>query len=182
MGEAATTTLTVAKLKALCILNDLSASGKKSELLERLLDAGVDKETLGVEVFDEETATFHSSLDEGSDPVEDEGPVMFSLEDEETLTPTLSDDEPEDDASAISEDAEDDDILEAEILDADLVETPEDEHTSLQSVTKMPKQLNLKSILDNVGESDAALFHRCYKLLQSNILDKQKKIKDRKIC
>ena len=136
MGEAATTTLTVAKLKALCILNDLSASGKKSELLERLLDAGVDKETLGVEVFDEETATFHSSLDEGSDPVEDEEPVMFSLEDEETLTPTLSDDEPEDDASAISEDAEDDDILEAEILDADLVETPEDEHTSLQSVTE----------------------------------------------
>lgn len=136
MGEAATTTLTVAKLKALCILNDLSASGKKSELLERLLDAGVDKETLGVEVFDEETATFHSSLDEGSDPVEDEEPVMFSLEDEETLTPTLSGDEPEDDVSAISEGAEDDDVLEAEILDADLVETPEDEHTSLQSVTE----------------------------------------------
>ncbi len=95
MGEAATTTLTVAKLKALCVLNDLSASGKKSELLERLLDAGVDKETLGVEVFDEKTATFHSSSDEKSDPVEDEEPVMFSLEDEETLTPTSSDEETE---------------------------------------------------------------------------------------
>jgi hypothetical protein len=36
MADAATTTLTVAKLKALCVLNDLSATGKKAELLKRL--------------------------------------------------------------------------------------------------------------------------------------------------
>ena len=42
MGSEPTTTLTVAKLKALCVLNDLSASGKKAELLARLLEAGVD--------------------------------------------------------------------------------------------------------------------------------------------
>ena len=137
MGEAATTTLTVAKLKALCVLNDLSASGKKSELLERLLDAGVDKETLGVEVFDEKTATFHSSSDEKSDPVEDEEPVMFSLEDEETLTPTSSDEETESDASVITRDSSDDDILEAEILDADLVDVSEDELSSKEPVTEV---------------------------------------------
>ena len=57
-GDEPTTTLTVAKLKALCVLNDLSASGKKAELLARLLEAGVDKETLGIEVYDEKTATF----------------------------------------------------------------------------------------------------------------------------
>ena len=31
MGDEPTTTLTVAKLKALCVLNDVSASGKKAE-------------------------------------------------------------------------------------------------------------------------------------------------------
>jgi hypothetical protein len=70
MVETPTTPLTVAKLKALCVLNDLSSTGKKAELLERLLEAGVDKETLGIEVFDEETATFHSVTDESDDTTE----------------------------------------------------------------------------------------------------------------
>ena len=64
MGEEPTTNLTVAKLKALCVLNDLSASGKKAELLTRLLEAGVDKETLGIEVFDEETSTFQTTTED----------------------------------------------------------------------------------------------------------------------
>ncbi len=128
MADAATTTLTVAKLKALCVLNDLSATGKKAELLQRLLDAGVDKETLGVEVFDEDTATFHNT---GDDALEDDvsssqqgEPVMMSLEDEETITPTSSDndfvgDETDDSSSEL----EDEEVLDAEILDADLVES-----------------------------------------------------------
>ena len=143
MGDAATTTLTVAKLKALCILNDLSASGKKSELLERLLEAGVDKETLGVEVFDDKTATFHSTLDEDSESVEDEEAVMFSLEDEDTLTPTLSEDETETETEIEtaegSDDAPDDDILEAEILDADLVEVAR-ARTNLNLKKRQPNQ------------------------------------------
>ena len=138
MDDAATTTLTVAKLKALCILNDLSASGKKSVLLERLLEAGVDKETLGVEVFDDKTATFHSTLGEDSELVEDEEPVMFSLEDEETLTPTSLEDEPEAEIPDLSDDAPDDDILEAEILDADLVQLPEEESKSEEPPTETP--------------------------------------------
>ena len=68
MGEEPTTNLTVAKLKALCVLNDLSASGKKAELLGRLLEAGVDKETLGIEVFDEKTSTFQATSPEETSP------------------------------------------------------------------------------------------------------------------
>ena len=73
MGDEPTTTLTVAKLKALCVLNDVSASGKKAELLNRLLEAGVDRETLGIEVYDEKTATFQPVADEeGNDDAEPE--------------------------------------------------------------------------------------------------------------
>ena len=46
MAETPTTPLTVAKLKALCVLNDLKTTGKKAELLERLLEAGIDKTSL----------------------------------------------------------------------------------------------------------------------------------------
>ena len=139
MEEGPTTNLTVAKLKALCVLNDLSASGKKAELLDRLLEAGVDKETLGIEVFDEETSTFQATADEDeieaeSDAqdadgdeetdAENEGdgedePVMLSLEDDDTMASVplpSADDEPEEE-----------DVLEAEILEADLVDDEVDD-------------------------------------------------------
>ena len=139
MGEGPTTNLTVAKLKALCVLNDLSASGKKAELLDRLLEAGVDKETLGIEVFDEETSTFQATADEDEieaetdaqdadgdekTDAENEGdgedePVMLSLEDDDTMASMplpSADDEPEEE-----------DVLEAEILEADLVDDEVDD-------------------------------------------------------
>ena len=83
MGEEPTTNLTVAKLKALCVLNDLSASGKKAELLVRLLEAGVDKETLGIEVFDEETSTFQTTAEEepASEPETDDADADADIED-----------------------------------------------------------------------------------------------------
>ena len=141
MGEEPTTTLTVAKLKALCVLNDVSASGKKAELLSRLLEAGVDKETLGIEVYDESTATFQPAAaenepvaedlpavqnkaevepeavpdedEEAAESTEAEEQVMLSLEDEETIAVPLPDVEPE---------TVEDEVLEAEILEADLVD------------------------------------------------------------
>src|SRR6056300_415869 len=118
MEDVPTTNLTVAKLKALCVLNDVSATGKKSELLQRLLDAGVDNETLGIEVFDDTTATFQSTADGHEVVHEDETeidtvggaeeksetpaaaandssePVMLSLEDDDTLTPASPSPEP----------------------------------------------------------------------------------------
>ncbi|MGB0951287.1 MAG: SAP domain-containing protein, partial [Poseidonia sp.] len=143
MGEEPTTTLTVAKLKALCVLNDVSASGKKAELLARLLEAGVDKETLGIEVYDESTATFQPTAaeetstqepggeetapdneaasgaevevdEEPTEAVDADEPVMLSLEDDDTQSVPLPDAE-------VSED----EVLEAEILEADLIEDVE---------------------------------------------------------
>jgi len=151
MAETPTTPLTVAKLKALCVLNDLQTTGKKADLLERLLEAGVDKETLGIEVFDEETATFHTVGDEDEEVLEaeeseapleseeseavldaeeseidEDEPVMLSLEDDDTLTPreetkqsARSKASP---APSKSSDEDDDDVLEAEILEADLID------------------------------------------------------------
>ena len=136
MGEEPTTNLTVAKLKALCVLNDLSASGKKAELLGRLLEAGVDKETLGIEVFDEKTSTFQATASEEASPeletevdtdavdatdAEDE-PVMLSLEDDDTMDNVPLPASDEDDKEAGQAGGEDDDVLEAEILEADLVD------------------------------------------------------------
>ncbi|MDP6199297.1 MAG: SAP domain-containing protein [Candidatus Poseidonia sp.] len=140
MDEGPTTNLTVAKLKALCVLNDLSASGKKAELLQRLLDAGVDRETLGLEVFDEETATFQEAVDETEEPADE--PVMLSLEDADTLTPdeTVEEEEqaptPPEEEPMLSLD-EDEEVLEAEILEADLIdEVPEQTPQSAESEPK----------------------------------------------
>ena len=159
MDDVPTTNLTVAKLKALCVLNDVPATGKKDELLQRLMEAGVDNETLGIEVFDDSTATFQSTADgkevvhdeddagqddAGQDDAEPEAheeatepssePVMLSLEDEDTLTPSPAKVESKPPSSskeaASSPPAEDDDVLEAEILEADLVDDdePSSEH------------------------------------------------------
>lgn len=160
MADVPTTNLTVAKLKALCVLNDLSASGKKADLLARLLEAGVDKETLGVEVFDEATATFHAAPVDDDEPAtvddasssddvveeseqgvdESDEPIMLSLEDEETLTPTpVSTEKTESSVKAKkspkksepeqveAESPAEDEVLEAEILEADLIDDDEEE-------------------------------------------------------
>ena len=139
MAETPTTPLTVAKLKALCVLNDLQSTGKKADLLARLLEAGVDKETLGIEVFDEETATFHSVGDESEDAVEaseseevEDEPVMLSLEDDDTITPSVdkenkstrkkSSSSPSKERNEPDEEILDGEILEADLIDDDLVE------------------------------------------------------------
>lgn len=105
MSDDLTSTLTAAKLKALCVLNDLATSGKKSELLQRLLDSGLERDELGLPSI--------------SEMAEDE--VTFSLEDEDTLTPEI---EPEE--SIQSKRKVKDEILEAEILDADLIDISEE--------------------------------------------------------
>ena len=110
MADDLTSTLTVAKLKALCVLNDLATSGKKSELLQRLLDSGLDREELGLSSL--------SVVINDDEAIDDE--VVFSLEDDDTITPEV---EPEVSEPIKQKPAEE--ILEAEILDADLVEISE---------------------------------------------------------
>ena len=164
MGEGPTTNLTVAKLKALCVLNDLSASGKKAELLDRLLEAGVDKETLGIEVFDEETSTFQATADEDEieaetdaqdadgdeeTDAENEGdgedePVMLSLEDDDTMASVplpSADDEPEEE-----------DVLEAEILEADLVDDDVDDEP--EELDEVPLPVSSSTTTPRTKRSD----------------------------
>ena len=113
-----TSSLTVAKLKALCVINDLATSGKKAELVERLLEAGLSRNDVGL-----------SEAESTPEPVEEaeEEEVVLSLEDETTIS--IEEDEPE----SIEEPAEDEDVLEA-VLVADVVdEEPEEVFTPVES-------------------------------------------------
>ena len=108
-----TSSLTVAKLKALCVINDLATSGKKAELVERLLEAGLSRTEVGL-----------SEAEPVEEVVEEE--VVFSLEDETTIS--IEEDEPEP-AKAVKEAVikeEEDDVLEA-VLVPDLVEDEPEE-------------------------------------------------------
>ena len=108
-----TSSLTVAKLKALCVINDLVTSGKKAELVERLLEAGLSRTEVGL-----------SEAKPVEEVVEEE--VVFSLEDETTIS--IEEDEPEP-AEAVKEaviEGEEDAVLEA-VLIPDLVEDEPEE-------------------------------------------------------
>ncbi|MEC7484672.1 MAG: SAP domain-containing protein, partial [Candidatus Thermoplasmatota archaeon] len=108
-----TSSLTVAKLKALCVINDLATSGKKAELVERLLEAGLSPIEVGL-----------SEAEAVEEAVQEE--VVFSLEDETTIS--MEEDEPEP-AEPVKEaviEEEDDDVLEA-VLVPDLVEDEPEE-------------------------------------------------------
>tara|TARA_B100000925_G_scaffold87932_1_gene63399 strand:- start:3038 stop:5179 length:2142 start_codon:yes stop_codon:yes gene_type:complete len=103
-----TSSLTVAKLKALCVINDLATSGKKAELVERLLEAGLSRTEVGL-----------TEVEAVEEAVEEE--VVFSLEDETTIS--IEEDEPEPVKTvkeAIIEEKEEE-VLEA-VLVPDLVE------------------------------------------------------------
>jgi len=112
-----TSSLTVAKLKALCILNDLSTTGKKSVLVERLLEFGLDRSAIGLSV--KKVSKAKPSKEKKPAVVEEE--FVMSLEDESTLTP--------EEDEVISQDVElaEEDFIDAEILDADLIDELEEE-------------------------------------------------------
>jgi hypothetical protein len=115
-----TSSLTVAKLKALCILNDLPTTGKKSVLVERLLEFGLARSEIGLSV--KKVTKPKPSNKKEPEVVEEE--FVMSLEDESTLTPEEDDSEVDE---VLSEDIEfaEDDFIEAEILDADLIDESE---------------------------------------------------------
>lgn len=143
MNDASASTLTVAKLKALCVFNDLPTSGRKADLVERLLNADVDRSMLGLEPLPPEN-------DQGADdeaeptspaPPDDEGDevVMFSLEDDDTLTPSPSTEQHES-VPAESTDATNDKPLDAEVLEAELfLDEPTDEPLTPSVSVELPK-------------------------------------------
>lgn len=115
-----TSSLTVAKLKALCILNDLSTTGKKNILVERLIEFGLDRSEIGLSA--KNVAKAKTSKQKESKVVEQE--FVISLEDESTLTPE-EDDSEADEAVLQEPEFTEDDLIDAEILDADLIDEPE---------------------------------------------------------
>ena len=136
--------LTAAKLKALCILNDLPTSGNKSDLVKRLLDSGLTENELGIEVTSKAVDT----------PVEAEAELTIqpslSLEDEDTLTPDV---EPDIDEQPPMEPVltleSDDDVLDAEVLDAEFV--------TLEDDVKAPKTTPKVTVTKQQGNDAATL-------------------------
>jgi len=114
-----TSSLTVAKLKALCVINDLPTSGKKAELVERLLDSGLSRSEVGL-----------STPEAVEEAAEEE--IVLSLEDETTIAIEEDEAEPVETAKeAVLEDEED--VLEA-VLVADVVDDePQEVFTSVAS-------------------------------------------------
>ena len=105
-------------LRMLCLDNDLSISGKKSVLVERLLDAGVSWEDLGLESEEEHLEQEELILEE-SEPMDVEEPI-------EELVAEIEESEPMD----VEEPIEEDEIFEAEII----------EEIKPASITKITKE------------------------------------------
>ena len=115
--------LTAAKLKALCVINDLPTSGNKSDLVSRLIDYGLSRNELGLEVEPAVEEVLDATIEEAIQP-------SLSLEDEDTLTPEVEPEVVQPVVEAIIEQA-DDDVLDAEVIDAEFV--------SLEEEVKAPK-------------------------------------------
>ena len=136
--------LTAAKLKALCILNDLPTSGNKSDLVSRLLESGLSRDELGIEA--------EEAVEEVIEAVIEDEPIQpsLSLEDEDTLTPEI---EPEvvkpvvESADNQIVDASLDEVLDAEVLDAEFV--------TLNEEVKTPKTVDAQSTTSK-SSGDAA--------------------------
>ena len=115
--------LTAAKLKALCVINDLPTSGNKSDLVSRLIDYGLSRSELGLEVEPAVEEVLDATIEEAIQP-------SLSLEDEDTLTPEVEPEAVQPVAEVIIEQV-DDDVLDAEVIDAEFV--------SLEEEVKAPK-------------------------------------------
>ncbi len=137
--------LTAAKLKALCILNDLPTSGNKTDLLQRLLDSGLTEIELEIEITNDAVAI----------PQDAEAELAIqpslSLEDEDTLTPDIEpviDEQLPMDSVSILE--ADDHVLDAEVLDGEFV--------SLEEAVKAPKNPSKAAVKKQHSNDAATLF------------------------
>lgn len=136
--------LTAAKLKALCILNDLPTSGNKSDLVSRLLESGLSRDELGIEAEEAVEEVIEAAIED--EPIQ----PSLSLEDEDTLTPEI---EPEVVKPVVEStdnqivDASLDEVLDAEVLDAEFV--------TLDEEVKAPKTVEAQSTTSK-SSGDAA--------------------------
>ena len=153
LSDELKSSLTAAKLKALCILNDLSTSGNKSDLVGRLIKSGLSKKELGIEELVGETTT-KSSASEELDALQ----PSLSLEDDDTITPEV---EPakESTAAPVVATVSDDDILDAEVLDAEFITLDEEVKAPKTQVVKQPTTKSAQSpatLLDMIKQPKIA--------------------------
>ncbi len=106
------------ELRMLCLDSDLSISGKKSVLVERLLDAGMSWEKLGLETIEEIPEEEEESVEEEELILEE----SESAEEEELILEESESVEEEESESAEEESAEEE-IFEAEIIEETQPET-----------------------------------------------------------
>ena len=138
--------LTAAKLKALCILNDLSTSGNKSDLVSRLLESGLSRDELGIEAEEAVEKVIEAVIED--EPIQ----LSLSLEDDDTLTPEV---EPEVVKPIVAStedqivDASLDEVLDAEVLDAEFV--------TLDEEVKAPKLVDAQSTTSKSSGEAATL-------------------------
>ena len=145
MSDDVASTLTVAKLKALCILNDLPTSGKKSDLVERLLESGLTNDEVGL------PSAAPSTEQEKSNAEPEEEEVVLSMEDEDTLTPEV---EPE--REEVELPTPEDDVLEAEIMDAEIMVEEVPVLTEKKVVASTKNAVQPATLLDMVKRPQVA--------------------------
>jgi len=156
--ELPSSTLTHRELRGLCLDNDLPISGNKSTLVERLLDAGVAWDDLGLppesgeplhEVIVEGAATTENdAASDGSDTsaVEEEPELVLEESEPMILVAEAIDEGGEPSAAfPLLEDA-DDEVLEAEAIEAEIVEAVP-VSKSVRSAHPASSDLNLANLL-----------------------------------
>ena len=102
--------LTVAALKALCKDRELVSSGKKSDLVERLLKYGATREEVGLEPLEEDTEDLEDIV------TDDDGELI--LEEEESVDDDSNDESDEEEEINPQED----EVLEAEVFVAEIID------------------------------------------------------------
>ncbi|MGB0725179.1 MAG: SAP domain-containing protein, partial [Candidatus Poseidoniaceae archaeon] len=146
--------LTVAKLKALCVLHDLPTSGRKADLVERLLEAGLDRASVGLPDAKqaEEAAEEVISLEPASEPEPE-------IEPEPEPEPIFIEAEPAPaDVAVPLPTTPEEEILEAEVLDAIPVDDEPEVEPETPPVVPLPgaKPSNPTTLLDMVKTPKAA--------------------------
>lgn len=150
MSDEQTSSLTVAKLKALCILNDLPTSGKKSDLVERLLDSGLSNKEIGLP-SKVKAQPVSKPKEMKALEVEPEDEIVLSMEDEDTLTPP-----PKTDVSDVEDTSEEGTILDAEILDAEFVDEEPSAPVKKPNTKKKQMREDPATLLDLVRKPQVA--------------------------
>ena len=150
MMDEQTSSLTVAKLKALCILNDLSTSGKKSDLLERLLDAGLSNKEVGLP-SKAKAQPVSKPKEEKILEVEPVDEIVLSMEDEDTITPAKNHD-----VTDVEDSSEEGSILDAEILDAEFVDEEPSVIVKKSNVKKKQVREGPATLLDLIRKPQVA--------------------------